>query len=116
MNLENLKLLDQFTGGDTYYRNPIGNLRYTEGIKYLADNADCYWLIDAIGSYQRKLLDLDFQFWELTVKPDYSCTLICRLDTHLAPVVRQEIEFTTFPLPEIKVWVEQGVLLLPSEH
>jgi hypothetical protein len=47
MNLDNLKNLDQFTGGDTYYVNPIGRLRYTEGIKYLADSADCYWLIDA---------------------------------------------------------------------
>jgi hypothetical protein len=116
MNLDNLKLLDQFTGGDTYYINPIGNLRYTEGVKFLADNADCYWRIDAIASYQHKLLHLEMQLWELTVKPDHTCTLLCREDSGIEPVVRQEIEFTDFPLPAIRLWVEQDVLNLPSEH
>ena len=39
------------------------------------------------------------QFWELTVRQDHTCTLICRENSGIEPVVRQEIEFTDFPLP-----------------
>lgn len=120
MNIENLNNLNQFTGGETYHVNPIGKMRYTEGVQYLAENGDCYWLIDAIASYQPKLMKIEtfqyMQFWELKVNADKSCVLTCREDSGIEPVVRQEIEYTDFPLAEIKLWVEQGVLILPSEH
>lgn len=120
MNCEKLRELDQFTGGDRQYIHPISGIRYTEGIRFLAEHADCYWLIDAIASYQRELMKIralrEFQCWDLKVNPDKSCVLTCREDTDIQPVVRQEIEYTDFPLAEISVWVEQGVLVLPSEH
>ena len=31
-------------------------------------------------------------------------------------VFSKHIEFTDFPLPEIELWVEGNVILLPSEH
>ena len=119
MNIENLKHLSQCTGGDQYHGNPIGGLLYTDGVQYLAENADCYWLIDAVASYQPQVNRTpalrDFQVWTLAVK-DRSATLTCRADSDEPPVVTQEIEYTDFPLPEITLWVEGGVLLLPSEH
>jgi hypothetical protein len=36
------------------YRHWLG-LRYTDGIKTLAEGAECYWLMDAIASYQPQL-------------------------------------------------------------
>lgn len=118
MNMNNLKNLGQFTGTERYHRHTLARLLYTDGVEFLAENADCYWLIDAIASYQPQLKSQrlrEFQVWTLTVK-DRSAILTCREDSDCEPVVTQEIEFTDFPLPEIKLWVENGVLLLPSER
>ena len=40
----------------------------TDGAKFLADEAEAYWLMDIIGSYQGKLLPKEpFQVWRLIV-------------------------------------------------
>jgi hypothetical protein len=120
MNADNLKHLDQFSGGDHHYRNTFG-LLYTEGVRFLAENAECYWLIDVIDSHQpdlRKSTELaDFQVWELVVNPDDRTSVVtCRADSGRSPAVTQRIPWSDFPLPSITLWVEGGVLLLPSEH
>jgi uncharacterized protein YggL (DUF469 family) len=115
-----LEDLQQFIGGGDQYRH-ISGLLYTEGVRYVAEEGKAYWLIDAIASYQRdrRLREnarlQEFQLWELTVQDTHG-SLTCREDTDLEPVVRQEIEFTDFPLPTIRFYVEAGVLLLPQEH
>jgi hypothetical protein len=115
-------------------------LKYTTGVKYLAEKAQAYWLIDAIASHQTKRLLSNenlryFQLWLLTVtntenqlpqkygfiKPisNHKAVLTCWEDTPVEgvkPVIRQDIEFTDFPLTEMKLYVENSVLLLPSEH
>ncbi len=121
MNLENLKLIDSLPCGETYYTNPIGRMQYTEGVNFLAENAEAYWLIDAIASYQPDLMRTpglqDFQVWELAVDlAKHSAVLTCRADTGEPPVVTQEIEFTTFPLPSVRLWVEGGICIMPCEH
>jgi hypothetical protein len=110
--------LEQFTGSQTIYRHSLGMLRYTEGVKYLAQEAQCYWLLDAIGSYQHRLLAnpklKEFQIWRLAVK-DESGVLICEEDTDIE-VLRQVIEYTGFPLPGITLYLTDKVLMLPSEY
>jgi hypothetical protein len=41
--------LAYFTGTTAYYRYWLGITHLTDGVKFLADNAHCYWLLDAIG-------------------------------------------------------------------
>ncbi len=120
MKADKLNDLDQFTGGGDQYRNTFG-LLYTEGVRYLAEHAECYWLIDVIDSHQpdlRKDADLvDFQVWELIVNPeDRTSVVTCRADSGRPPAGTQKIPWSDFPLPTITLWVENGVLLLPSEH
>ena len=110
--------LAQFHGTENWYKHWLG-LLYTDGIKYLAEEAKCYWLIDAIASYQTKkfLQDeelRDFQIWRLEVK-DNAGTLICERDTD-NEVLTQKIPYTNFPLAEIKLYLSQKVLMLPSEY
>jgi hypothetical protein len=123
--------LAQFYGTENYHRGTFFNPRLvlTDGTKFVADNGGghgAYWLMEAIGSYQHKLLKNEdqrlsnYQFWKLTVK-DNKAVLECRADSNEKPVVRQEIEHTDFDLPEIELWVERAdenlwVILLPSEH
>ena len=115
-----------FTGTECYYRYWIGLTHLTDGVKFLADNANCYWLLDAIGSYQSELAKHAddrlrcMQFWKLKVNADRTAVLACNADSDVPPAVTQEIELTDFPLPEIDIWVgiEEGrrIALLPSEY
>ena len=53
MNAKELSsILRQFTGTAHYYRLH-NEVVLKDGAKYLADEARCYWLMDAIASYLR---------------------------------------------------------------
>jgi hypothetical protein len=82
--------LRQFTGTEHWYRHPLA-----QAIAAVAAEA--------------------FQFWILTVKPDYAATLVYE-DGNGKIVHTQEIPFTDFPLPVIKFYVTDNVILLPSEY
>ncbi len=120
--------LAQFTGTETWYRYRFGQTTlayYTDGVKYLADNADCYWLLTEIVSVQTetKIHREPFQVWHLQVDEEWGATLECE-DGNDNVVFTKNIPFTDFPLKEITIWVEYGemeeaykpILLLPSEH
>ena len=104
-----------FTGSENYYRHWL-NFNFTDGVKYLADKVECYWLLDAIGSYQDKVKDVPFQIWTLKVNADKSAVLEMNEDTNQPIIIRQEIQYTDFTLEEIKLYFIDGVLLLPSEY
>jgi hypothetical protein len=114
--------LAQFTGSTNLFTHWLKILSYTEGVKFLASKTNSFWLIDAIASHQNRSLLLkhpelkEFQLWQLEVKTDKTATLTCRTDSDCKPVVTQEIEFTNFPLTQIKLYVCQKVLMLPSEY
>lgn len=127
LNAEQLKNgLAGFYGTDGYHKLTIvPNLVATDGVAWLAENAECYWLIDEIALAQmhpkvranRQLQEM--QFWTLKVNGT-SATLICEEDEG-KPVYTKKIGFTDFPLPEVKIWVGPGdgrfkVALLPSEY
>jgi hypothetical protein len=118
-----LNNLGQFTGTEQYDRHL--NLLCTDGVMFLAANADCFWLLDAIASYQPQLNGnkrlAEFQLWDLAVTVTGSggfspAVLTCRDGDSDDPVITQKIEATDFPLVSIRLYVEGGVLLLPTEH
>lgn len=130
--------LQQFTGTENYYRHMFGRLVFTDGVKYLAEQAGAFWLIDAIASYQagpsKRRLDMvceGRQFWLLKCRTDanghrsatlYGCRDVKTDGTPEDVVVKQEIEFTDFPMDDFKLYCFEGgpggayVVLLPSEY
>ena len=128
--------LAQFSGTTVYFEYPLNHhVVYTEGMQYLAEKANAYWLIDAIGSYyhpgNQQMLDAirrderlkTLQFWRLERLPGHpdEAMLTARADSDCEPFVEQHIEYTDFPLESIDVWAGLGgeqrwVLYLPSEH
>ena len=107
-----------FHGSTILYKHWLG-LKYTEGLKHLASETNSYWLIDTIASHQTKpfLSDIrlqEFQIWCLQVE-NSSGVLICEWDTN-QEILRQEIEYTDFPLSEIKLYLVEKVLMLPNEY
>ena len=125
--------LAQFHGTENWYRHELlRRLIYTDGVKYVAEKGGAYWLIDLIASHQagiRKRARLDksfrpeFQVWTLTRACDGfaggAAVIVCD-DGDDLEMARQEIEFTDFPLPSIKLFCafygEHYVLMLPSEY
>lgn len=110
--------LEQFIGTESYYKHPLGIL-YTDGVQYLAKEANAYWLIDAIASWQLspKIKRVQrIQFWKLRVNlHNNTAVLTCERDSDDVAIT-QEIPYTDFPLESVKLYLADGVLLLPSEY
>lgn len=128
MNKAKLSELDNFTGTENYHRhNPIfRNFVVTDGVMFLAKNADCFWLLDEIAAAQHnpRIKNDEMlqgrQFWtlEATPKPPkpepyapmtlgamfaskqgqskYAAILKCERDTDDVAYT-QPIEYTDFP-------------------
>ena len=104
--------LDQFFGTESYYKHLSGML-YTDGVQYLAKNAECYWLLDEIFFAKRKE---PFQVWTLIVNEQKQATLTMKEDRDAPILVNKHIPWTTFPLDSIDLWLIDGTLILPSEY
>lgn len=79
MNVNALKELGQFTGTEGYYPLTPFRLLLTDGTKFLAENADCFWLFNEIAGAQTlpkikedEMLQ-DMQFWTLKPNAEYTC-------------------------------------------
>ena len=114
--------LFQCNGTDHLYQHLAG-LVYTDGLKYLAENAGggAYWLLDLICSYQGQCrkhpkLAEGFQVWVLKVDLEKkSAVITCGWDSN-ETVFTQEIELTDFPLEKITIYVENDTICLPQER
>jgi hypothetical protein len=110
--------LQNFTGTTEYHRHWSG-MRFTDGVRFLAEEAKAYWLLDLIASWQRDALEdrwlFEFQLWEVFVRPARTAVVVCSRDSE-DEAFRQEISYTDFPLDYMKLYVERGIVLLPTEH
>jgi len=117
MNAEKVSLNDEFagfTGTEEYFKHFLG-IRYTDGINAVAEKYKAYWLIDAVASYQGKMKGEPFQVW--TLNADHNKGLLeMRTDSDQPVMVSQEIPYTDFPSGELKLYLCDGVLMLPSEY
>jgi hypothetical protein len=111
--------LMQFTGTEQWYRHGmVRDVLYTDGVKYIADVGGADWLIDEIAFAQRSVKRFaaeEFQHWKLTVNADRTATLTCD-DGNDHVVFSKRIEYTDFPLDEVRFYVANKTILLPSEY
>lgn len=132
--------LAQFCGSDTpTIHSMCRSMLMSEGVIFLREHANAFWLLDAIASHYaanedlRKARaddrDLDYtHFWVLKKKGE-GATLICRKDKGCKPIVKQEIDFTDFPFQtdgEFMLYAgltavdnvkgRPTIVYLPSEH
>ena len=112
-------VLRQFTGTEYWYRHPfVRQVVFTDGVKYVADTAGAYWLIDEIAFAQKgepTVAAEEFQVWKLAVTPKQTGTLSCE-DGNFQTVFTKELTFTDFPEPGIELWFTNNTIYLPSEH
>jgi hypothetical protein len=111
--------LRQFTGSEHWYRHAlVRDILFTDGAKYLADEAGAYWLLDEIALAQKsnaRVAAAAFQLWRLTVTPDHTAALACE-DGNGQAVFTKAIAYTDFPLAETTLYYTDRTILLPSEY
>jgi len=110
--------LSQFTGSENYYR-VMPRLVITDGVQYLANQANMYWLVSAIYSHLiTQPICSEFVVARLTVS-EKTADLVLD-DGNDQIIARQAIEYTDFPLGEISIYCsyqeKTWVFLLPSEY
>ena len=110
--------LSHFTGTERYYRISRRHL-LTDGTKYLAEEAECFWMMDAIASH---LSEIGTDDWFVQVRMtvnDNRATMIYE-DGNGKEHARQEIPFTDFPMPSVSLYAcwdgEHWVIMLPREY
>jgi hypothetical protein len=113
-----LAKLAQFTGTAQYWR-VARQFVITDGVKYLAESAACFWLIDAAISH---LLEIGTADWFVLVRTEVSgrqATMIYE-DGNGLERARQAIPYTDLQLPTVKLYAvwdsERWVIMLPSEY
>ena len=111
--------LAQFTGTENWYRHSINRaVLFTDGAKYVADQAGAYWLVDEIAIIQphnARVAAEGFQVWKLAVNADQTGVLTCE-DGNDNVVYTKEIEYTDFPLDGITLYFTNNTILLPREY
>ncbi len=110
--------LAQFTGTTCYYR--IGRQHLlTDGTQYLAEEAHCYWIMDAVASHVAEIGTAD---WFIVVRIEVEeCRAIMRYeDGNGRELARQDIPYTDFPFSNFTLYAvldtEHWVIMLPSEY
>lgn len=113
--------LSQFYGTEGYHRFNVlmPNMVLTDGAQYVAEQLGAFWLMDAIASYFGKYKSNEFAVAKLTVS-DSKAQLVIE-DGNDGELVKQDIEYTDFPLPEITLYVapmdeKHWVIMLTSEY
>lgn len=111
-----------FTGTEHYYPFSaiLPNWVLTDGAKWLADNAGCFWLMDMIASHAKKIRDEGFAVVKLKKTSPNDCTVTIE-DGNDGILAAQENIFTDFPLDEIVLYAVPGderlmVIMLTSEY
>jgi hypothetical protein len=109
--------LAMHTGTTRWFRHWSRRFTYTEGVQYLAEKAGAYWLIDLVASWcpHPSIKGEEFVLWTLSVKPDRTAVATAD-DGNGRELVRQDIPWTDFPLDEVRLYLTDDTLLLPSEY
>lgn len=113
--------LAHFSGSDEFTRTSR-RMVVTSGVKYLADKAGAYWLIDLIDSHQfnPRVAREPFQVWTLTLNKSGSGAKVEAEDGNGNRIAVQRIPYTDFPLKTIKLYCEASegfrVTMLPGER
>jgi chaperone required for assembly of F1-ATPase len=115
--------LSNFTGTNYYHLDYL-NIKLTDGVAFVRDNFKAGWLISDISSiyfYDVKVKEhQDFLIVTLKINLDSTALLTFQADSDKPILYKQKYQYTDisdyFKGEEIKFYLIDGVLLLPSEY
>jgi len=115
--------LQHFHGSETIFQIPLLRTRYTNGLKYLAEVAECFWLITDTSVIAKSLMDrsefitIDFKRFseEKQEFTGYEAEIIYT-DGNDTILEKHRYRVTDFPLDELRLFFVNDTLMLPSEY
>jgi len=107
--------LRNFYGTESYTKY-MGGILLTDGVKWLADNAKCYWLLDILWSIKNMPKVKREEFLTIDLKVKDQKAVFTAGDGNDNIVYKQTIGYTDFPLDEIRLFFCNNVLMLTSEY
>lgn len=114
-----LSSLQQFTGTTTYHKL-YPKIILTDGAKFLAEQANCFWLMDIYASHLLCAIDEVETFTCLSMVVEEHQANIIIEDGNGVVLAMQTIEFTDFPLSQMKLFAcfdgTYWVIMLTSEY
>ncbi|HBT11153.1 MAG: DUF6876 family protein [Leeuwenhoekiella sp.] len=126
MSAQSKQLLEQlqgFCGSTTCFKIPLVKARYTEGVKYLAEQAQCHWLITDTAVVCKSLKNKSTFIVILFKRNSTSVqerthkeAKIAYADGNGTILLEQEYEYTDFPLDELRLFFVDDMLMLPNEY
>jgi len=115
--------LKRFTGSAHIFKVPMLNTGYTEGIRYLAEKANCYWLITDASIIGKRLISkshfIVINFAYLSEEEQQQTSYTAKItygDGNGKTFFTQGYEWTDFPLKTLKLFYIDDILLLPGEY
>jgi hypothetical protein len=109
--------LERFRGGSLHHRHHLGGC-YSEGVRFLAEKGNAWWLVGAILSFQRELLASrePFQVWTYRKLTGDRAVLEMTDGQSESTLLRKYIEGIDFPLSLLELYFADNTLILPSER
>ena len=126
MSAQSKQLLEQlqgFCGSTTCFKIPLVKARYTEGVKYLAEQAQCHWLVTDTAVVCKSLKNKSTFIVILFKRNSTSVQERTHKEAKITYangngiiLYEQEYEFTDFPLDELRLFFVDDMLMLPNEY
>ena len=115
--------LQHFHGTEMFYQIPLLRTRFTDGLKYLANAADCFWLITDTSVIAKSLMNRS-EFITIDFKrlPEEKQEIIgfeaeiIYSDGNDNILEKHGYRATDFPLDELRLFFVNDTLMLPSEY
>lgn len=115
--------LQQFYGTEQLFKLPLVQTRFTDGVHYLAKEAQCFWLITDASVIAKSLkhksnfITIDFKRLSEEDRQKKGCeALITYGDGNDTILETHRYSVTDFPMDELRLFFVNNILMLPNEY
>lgn len=108
--------LGQFIGTERYFYNPLYPwMQYTDGVKFFAEQAGCYWFLDILGTELASKVRRN-PFMSITMDVNDGTANIIVTDGNDGHVWSRKEIYTDCPAGKWRFFLTSKVLMLTSEY
>ena len=115
--------LAAFNGTERFYKIPLLGTVFTDGIQYLAEKANCFWLVTDASVIAKSLMNrspfvtVDLKKLSPEKKEALGYEAIIEYSDGNGHILEtQKYHLTDFPLEQIRLFFTNNTLMLPSEY
>lgn len=107
--------LQGFYGSERFYRLPLANIIYTEGVQHFAEFGNAYWALTDMATVYRFKLPQE-EFLGITITSTGKKADIVYTDGNCNVLAKKHYAHTDLEAGEYKFYLTNDTLLLTSEY